>query len=122
MREASANHRSLGEGGFGPLEKSTPAYWLACTRITDRVAYKQYTDRVPDIIKKQGGKVLARGGRHRIMEGPENFHRFVVIEFSTLEQAVASFESLDCQDVSTFRRNGGRIVENVIVKGRDATK
>jgi uncharacterized protein (DUF1330 family) len=99
-----------------------PAYWLARAKITDPVAYKKYTDRVPDIIKRHGGTVLARGGRYRIMEGPENFQRFVVIQFPTLEQAVACFESPEYQDASAFRRNGGGIVENVIVESGDATK
>jgi len=53
-----------------------PAYWIARSRITDPVEYKKYTDRVPGIFKKYGGKVLARGGKYRIMEGPETFHRF----------------------------------------------
>ncbi len=58
-----------------------PAYWIARSKINDPVAYKRYTDRVPAIIAKFGGKVLARGGRYQILEGPEKFHRFVVIEF-----------------------------------------
>lgn len=99
-----------------------PAYWLARSKITDPVAYKKYTDRIPDIMKRHGGKVLARGGRYQIMEGPQDFHRFVVIEFPTLEQAVACFESPEYQEASAFRRNGGGIVENVIVDGGDATK
>ena len=98
-----------------------PAYWVARARITDPVAYKKYTDRVPDIIARHGGTVLARGGRYRIMEGPETFHRFVVIEFPTLEQGVACFESPEYQEASTFRRNGGGIVELVMVEGGDAT-
>src|SRR5438105_3661423 len=56
------------------------AYWLARCRIDDPVQYKKYTDLVPAIIAKFGGKVLARGGRYKIVEGPENFQRFVVIE------------------------------------------
>jgi len=99
-----------------------PAYWLARSKITDPVAYKKYTDRIPDIMKRHGGKVLARGGRYQIMEGPQDFHRFVAIEFPTLEQAVACFESPEYQDASAFRRNGGGIVELVIVEGGDATK
>jgi uncharacterized protein (DUF1330 family) len=47
-----------------------PAYWIACAKINDAVEYKKYTDRVPAIIARHGGKVLARGGRYRIMEGP----------------------------------------------------
>ena len=94
-----------------------PAYWLARAKITDPVAYKKYTDRVPEIISQYQGTILARGGRYQIMEGPENFHRFVVIEFPTLEQAVACFESAEYQEAAAFRRAGGGIVENAIVEG-----
>jgi len=45
-----------------------------------------------------------------------------VIEFPTLEQGVACFESPEYQAASAFRRNGGGIVENVIVESGDATK
>ena len=98
-----------------------PAYWVARASITDPVAYKKYTDLVPNIISRHGGRILARGGRYRIMEGPETFHRHVVIEFPTLEQAVACFESPEYQEAAAFRRAGGGIVENVIVDGGDAT-
>ena len=97
-----------------------PAYWLARARITDPATYKKYTDQVPAIVERHGGRILARGGRYRIMEGPETFQRHVVIEFPTLEQAVACFESPEYQAASVFRRAGG-VVENVIVEGGDAT-
>ena len=99
-----------------------PVYWLARARITDPAAYKKYTDQVPGILERHGGTVLARGGRYRIMEGPEDFHRFVVIEFATLEQAVSCFESPEYQEASAFRRNGGGTVELAIVEGGEATK
>ncbi len=98
-----------------------PAYWVARARIDDPVQYKKYTDRVPGIIARYGGTVLARGGKFRIMEGPQTFARFVVIEFPTMEQAVACFESEAYQDAARLRRAGGGIVENVIVDGGDAT-
>ena len=98
-----------------------PAYWVARARVTDQALYKQYTDRVPDIISRHGGRVLARGGRYQIMEGPEDFHRFVVIEFPSFEQGVACFQSPEYQEAAGFRRAGGGIVENVIVDGGDAT-
>ena len=98
-----------------------PAYWVARSKILDPVAYKKYTDRIPGILKQYGGKVLARGGKYRIMEGPDTFHRFVVIEFPTMDQAVACFESPEYKEASSFRKNGGGIVENVIVDSGDAT-
>jgi uncharacterized protein (DUF1330 family) len=94
-----------------------PGYWIARAKITDPVAYKKYTDLVPDIINQYGGKILARGGRYQIMEGPEVFQRFVVIEFPTLEQAVTCFQSPEYQHAAAFRRDGGGVVENVIVEG-----
>ena len=99
-----------------------PAYWIARSKINDPVEYKKYTDLVPGILARYQGKVLARGGRYRIMEGPQKFHRFVVIEFPTLEQAVACFESPEYQQAAAYRRAGAGEVENVIVEGGDATR
>jgi len=99
-----------------------PAYWVARSKINDPAQYRKYTDRVPGIVARFGGKVLARGGRYRIMEGPEKFHRFVVIEFPTLEQGVACFESPEYQAAAVFRRSSGAgEVETVMVEGGDAT-
>ncbi len=98
-----------------------PAYWVARSKVNDPVQYKKYTDPLPAIFARYGGKVLARGGRFRIMEGPETFGRHIVIEFPTFEQAVACFESKEYQDAAAFRRGGAGIVENVIVEGGDAT-
>ena len=97
------------------------AYWVARARIDDPAEYKRYTDLVPGIISDHGGRVLARGGRYQIMEGPENFHRFVVIEFPTLEAGVACFQSPEYVAAAAFRRGGAGVVENVIVEGGDAT-
>ena len=99
-----------------------PAYWLARSKINDPVEYKKYTDRVPGIIATFGGKIQARGGRFQILEGPQKFHRFVVIEFPTLEQAVACHDSKEYADAAAFRRAGAGEVELVIVEGGDATR
>ena len=93
-----------------------PAYWIARSKITDPATYKKYTDRVPEILNRYGGKVLARGGHHQIMAGPEYFKRYVVIEFPTFEQGIACFESPEYQEASVFRKAGGE-VETVIVQG-----
>lgn len=99
-----------------------PAYWVARARIDDPVEYKKYTDQVPGIIAKYGGKVLARGGRYQIMEGPEDFRRFVVIEFPNFEAGVNCFQSPEYVAAAAHRRDGAGVVENVIVDGGDATK
>lgn len=99
-----------------------PAYWIARAKINDPVEYKRYTDRVPEIIENFGGKVLARGGEYEIMEGPEHFHRFVVIEFPTLADGTACFKSDEYNAAAAFRRaNGAGEVQTVVVESGDAT-
>jgi len=93
-----------------------PAYWVARSRVNDPVEYKKYTDLVSAIIAKHGGKVLARGGRFQIMEGPDKFQRFVVIEFPSFEQGVACFTSPEYDAAAAFRRGGAGEVETVIVE------
>jgi uncharacterized protein (DUF1330 family) len=97
------------------------AYWVARSKINDPVAYKRYTDLVPEIIAKFGGKVLARGGPYRILEGPERFERFVVIEFPSMDRAIACHASNEYQEAAAHRRGGAGEVELVIVEGGEAT-
>jgi uncharacterized protein (DUF1330 family) len=97
------------------------AYWVARSKITDPVAYKKYTDRVPEILAQFGGKVLARGGKYRILEGPEKFERFVVIEFPSMDQAIACHDSPQYQKAAAHRRGGAGEVELVIVEAGEAT-
>ena len=102
------------------MPERTKTIGLVCG---DRDGYEalRISEKLPQYPNEFGGKVLARGGKYRIMEGPEKFHRFVVIEFPSLEQAVACFESADYQAAAAFRRAGAGEVENVIVEGGDAT-
>jgi len=71
---------------------------------------------VPAILAKHGGKPLARGGRFRIMEGPEKFQRFAVIEFPTFEQGVACFSFKEYKKAAAFRRSGAGEVEIVMLE------
>jgi uncharacterized protein (DUF1330 family) len=97
-----------------------PAYWVARSKVNDPAVYKKYADQVPAILAKYGGKPLARGGRFQIMEGPEKFQRFVVIEFPTFEQGVACFTSDEYEKAAAFRRGGAGEVETVIIEAIEA--
>ncbi len=97
------------------------AYWIARARIVDAAEYRKYTDLVPAILARFGGKVLARGGKFRILEGPEDFERHVVVEFASLERADACFNSPEYVEAAAFRRAGAGINELVIVESGDAT-
>ena len=100
-----------------------PAYWVARSKINDPVAYKKYTDLVPAIIAKYNGKVLSRGARYEMMEGPEKFERFVIIEFPTFEEGVACFRSPEYDAAASFRRtDGAGEVETVMLEAGEFTK
>lgn len=94
-----------------------PAYWIARARVNDPDEYKKYAEQVPGILESYGARVLARGGDFRILEGPDTFARFVVIEFPTLEDGVACFESEAYQSAAGYRRGGAGVVEIVMVDG-----
>jgi uncharacterized protein (DUF1330 family) len=93
-----------------------PAYWVARSKVNDPVEYKKYTDAVPAVLAKYGGKALARGGRFQIMEGPEKFQRFALVEFPTFEQGVACFSSDEYKKAASFRRAGAGEVEIVMLE------
>ena len=105
------------------MEDEMVAYWVARSKVNNPDQYKKYTDLAPGILQKFGGKILARGGKFKILEGPEKFHRFIVIEFPSLEQAVACHDSPEYQQASAHRKkDGAGEVELVIVEGGEATK
>ncbi len=96
-----------------------PAYWIAHGRIDKPDQYKHYAERVPEILAKYDGRVLARGGAYKALEGPDDFPRHVVIEFPSLERAEACFNSDDYQGAAAHRRaDGAGEVRIVIVDGQ----
>ena len=99
-----------------------PAYWVARAKVNDATQYKRYTDLVPAIIQKYGGKVMARGGRFESLEEPQNFNRHIVIEFATFEDAIACHKSAEYQEARKFRLGGVGENELIIVDGGDATQ
>ncbi len=93
-----------------------PAYWIARSKINNPENYTKYTSRLAPILAKHGGNVLTRGGNYQIMEGPEYFERFVIIEFPTMQHAVDCFESDEYKEAAAFRRDGSGEVALVFVE------
>ncbi len=75
------------------------AYWVARSKIINKVNYKKYTDLVPDIIEKYNGKILAR-----------------------VEEGERCWSSKEYQKASSFRKNGSGVVDLILVESGDATK
>jgi uncharacterized protein (DUF1330 family) len=80
-----------------------PAYVIADIEITDPVGYEEYRRRVPATIAQYSGRYLARGGRAETLEGGWQPRRLVVIEFPTMSQARAWYESDEYREPRAIR-------------------
>lgn len=83
-------------------------YWIALVDVDDEDAYKEYAKRASAAVEKYGGRPLARGGRKVGLEGPEPPGRVVIIEFDSLEQARACYESPEYQEARSYREKVSR--------------
>lgn len=80
------------------------AYWIARVKVTDEAAYGEYAKRAGPAIAQHGGRFLARGGNCVTLEG-EDFPRNVVVEFPSLDQAVACYNSTEYQAAWEYQKN-----------------
>jgi uncharacterized protein (DUF1330 family) len=92
------------------------AYWIACYRsISNPAAIAEYGKLARPAIEAAGGRVLARGLAAKTFEGGDN-QRTVVIEFDSVEKAIAAYES-DAYKVARHALEGGAEREIRIVEG-----
>lgn len=69
------------------------AYVIARVEITDPVAYEEYRQGVPASLTPYGGRFLARGGATEVVEGDEPLRRVVILEFPSMAQLKAWYDS-----------------------------
>lgn len=91
------------------------AYWIGRVRVTDAAAFGEYSKRAGPILEAHGGRFLARGGNHATLEGDE-FPRNVIVEFPSLDQALACYNSPEYQEAREFQKDAA-IREVCIVEG-----
>jgi len=68
-------------------------YWVTTYRsVSNPAALARYAELAPSVIKAQGGRILARGVAARAYEAGKT-ERSVVIEFDSVDAAIAAYES-----------------------------
>lgn len=68
-------------------------YWIAVYHtVSDPAALARYAEAATPVLKSFGARFLARGMPASVFEGGAN-QRCVVIEFPSVEQAVAAYDS-----------------------------
>ena len=91
-------------------------YLIARVTVTDPEKYQDYTAVTPGLIAKYGGRFIVRGGETVTLEGLEETGRVVVIEFDSLEQAKAFYESEEYQAAIKLRA-GAATAQFIAVAG-----
>ncbi len=79
------------------------AYVVSMMSISDHDTYRKYTDRTPPIVRKYGGKFLARGGDILTVEGEKYNDRMVILEFPSRQAILDWYEDPDYVDARAFR-------------------
>lgn len=80
------------------------AYVIANVRVTDPGRYEDYRRLVTGTVSKHGGRFLARGGRVEVLEGDWQPERLVILEFPSMEQARAWWDSPDYAEARAIRQ------------------
>lgn len=78
-------------------------YLIVRVNITDMAKYQEYMALTPAVIEKFGGKFVVRGGERVTLEGPEETHRIVLIEFPDYETVQAFYNSDEYQAAARLR-------------------
>lgn len=72
-------------------------YWIAVYHsVSDPAALARYAERATPVLLARGARFLARGRPEKVFEGGAG-ERCVVIEFPSVEAAVAAYESREYQ-------------------------
>ena len=80
-----------------------PAFLFADIDVKDPERYAKYIEANPGIVKKFGGRYIARGGEVRVLEGDWKPQRTIVIEFPDMEAIAAFYDSPEYAELRKIR-------------------
>lgn len=83
-------------------------YVLAFIDVEDPTSYSPYAAGAPATIAAYGGRYLIRNGNKEVLEGSLPADRLVVLEFPSVEQAKAWYESKEYQAILPIRQNASK--------------
>lgn len=92
------------------------AYVAVQIDVHDADTYERYKELAPPSIAAYGGRYLARGGATTVLEGSWNPARFVILEFSSVEQAQRWWDSPEYAEAKAMRQSSAH-TEMLLVAG-----
>jgi uncharacterized protein (DUF1330 family) len=82
-----------------------PAYVVVQVSVQDAQTYERYKQLAPPAIARYGGRYLARGGMTQTLEGTWAPQRLVILEFPSVEQARAWWDSPEYAAAKSLRQS-----------------
>jgi uncharacterized protein (DUF1330 family) len=95
------------------------AYWIARAQMRDLVGYQRYGGLVAKAAESYPNEVLARAAKYQVLEGPDDFDRYVLLRFPSMEAALRYYHSPEYQEAAAIRRAASGRCEIVIAEGID---
>lgn len=92
------------------------AYVIVDIQVTDPAGYAEYRQLAPPIVAAYGGKYLVRGGALETLEGDWAPQRLVILEFPSVAQAKAWWDSPEYRPAREMRQRT-TISKMVVVEG-----
>lgn len=91
------------------------AYWIAHIDVHDPETYKLYLAQSKLAFDRYGAKFLARGGRSEVLDGTARA-RNVLIEFASMDEALACFRSEEYTKAMAYRTKAST-ADVVLIEG-----
>ena len=91
-------------------------YIVVDIEITDPNEYQTYAKQTAATIERYGGKFVVRGGEPETLEGDWKTKRLVIIEFPSIEQAKAWYNSPEYSAIIGIRHHSA-ISKMLLVQG-----
>lgn len=98
-----------------------PAYVVVDVDVKNLEAYKEYREKAPATVHQYGGRYVVRGGEVSDLEPGWDTHRFVILEFPTLDEAKQWYGSPEYAKILPIRLRSTRS-RLLMVEGLDPTK
>lgn len=80
------------------------AYVIVDIEVLDPEGYADYRELAPPIVAAYGGRYIARGGAVDVLEGEWQPKRLVILEFPSVEQAKAWWDSEEYREPKAMRQ------------------
>ena len=83
-------------------------YLIVDIAVADRSKFKEYAKGVQSTVKAYGGRYLCKWGASRALEGEWHTQKIVLVEFETVDQAMAWWTSEEYRPLKALRREASK--------------